>query len=118
MLKSLLPVALCLGLIAPALAAGATLSAADIRARIIGRTISGQEDGKTYRETLLENGKIKGADTEGKYTGRWSIRKNSICFRYDDDEEEDEWDCSVVRLDGNVVTFVDPDGSEEQATLN
>lgn len=118
MLKSLLPVALCLGLIVPALAADATLNAADIRARIIGHTLSGREDGRTYRETLFANGRIKGVDDEGNYTGRWSIRKDRLCFIYDDDEDEDEWECSAVRLDGDAVTFVDPDGSEVRATLN
>lgn len=104
-----------------ALAQSRTLTAAEIRAELIGRSITGVENGRPYTETLLRSGRIAGRDADGRYTGRWTIQGERLCFLYDDadddDDDEDEWDCSSVRLDGSRITFVTPGEPNESATL-
>jgi len=105
-------------LIAPASLAPAQdafLTGPQIRARLVGKTISGTEDGARYSEKLLANGTIKGrSSTEPDYDGEWDVSGNEICFYYDDDDDED---CSRVTIKGSTVSFVDEDGSRSTATV-
>jgi hypothetical protein len=109
-----------------------TLSADQIQAAIVGNTISGVEEGENYVEYLKEDGTIAGEAPSGRYTGRWRISGNQMCFQYDRDEEPDpddvpltppktvdkpEWDCNDVVLKGSEVHWKTSDAEETTSVL-
>lgn len=101
--------------ISPVMTQDAFLTGAQIRAKLIGRTISGTEDGVRYSEKLLANGTIKGHSAkEPAYDGEWEISGNEICFYYDSDDDDD---CSRIVMKGSTVNFIDDDGSQSKATV-
>ena len=80
-------------LMMPAMAQSKDLSSDDqIREALVGNTVSGVEEGKSYVEFLQPDGRIDGEGRDGRYTGHWQIAKGQICFSYDDDEKASNWD--------------------------
>jgi hypothetical protein len=82
-----------------------SLSDGQIRQALVGHTISGVENGKSYSEYLNPNGTISGKNSSGAYSGRWRIARGEICFLYEDSTKG--WDCNGVRLRGNTIIWDD-----------
>jgi hypothetical protein len=97
-----------------------TLPNDQIRAKLVGNTISGVEDEETYSEYLKQDGKIAGFAPSGKYTGRWRIADDQICFFYDGAGKTvtsaKDWECSFVAIDGSKITW-DPGPDASESTL-
>jgi hypothetical protein len=93
-------------------ASGQSLSGDQIRETLIGNTLSGVEDGKSYSEHLNPDGTISGRSASGSYSGRWRISGNRICFLYA--EGSTKSDCTEVSLDGDRITW----GDNTTATLS
>ncbi|QJP13743.1 hypothetical protein G3545_08780 [Starkeya sp. ORNL1] len=110
-----LPCGILLLLTVTLFASDAELTATEIRARVIGNTVVGVEDGKYYEEYLQPNGIIAGRSRQETYRGWWRIDANKLCFAYETDDEDasKDWDCNTVSLNGDRVTW---DG-EEHARL-
>ncbi len=97
---------------------GAVLTTnADIRHAIVGNTISGVEDGKSYAEYYQPDGYIHGAEAEGLYVGEWRIAGRNFCVRYfikgeGPDREEvgsgdiGAWECMGVEINGSSFGWV------------
>jgi hypothetical protein len=84
------------------------LSDAQIRQALVGKTISGTENGEAYSEYLNPDGVISGRSSSGAYSGRWRISDNEICFLYEEDAGRGgKWDCNEVRLRGNQIIWDD-----------
>lgn len=84
------------------------LTAAEIKARIIGNTVAGVEDGKPYQEYYKADGTILGNDGSAPYTGMWRIDGNRLCMAYPSDDDSGkfgEWTCSNVGLVGDRVIW-------------
>ncbi len=82
-----------------------SLSGNQIRQALIGHTISGVQNGKSYSEYLKPDGTISGRDSSGAYSGHWRIADNEICFIYEDSSKG--WDCSGLKLRGNLIIWND-----------
>jgi hypothetical protein len=84
------------------------LSGTQIRQALVGKTISGIENGEAYSEYLSPDGAISGRSSSGVYSGRWRILDNEICFLYEEDAGRGgKWDCNEVRLRGNQIIWED-----------
>lgn len=86
------------------------MSAAEIRARVIGNTIMGIEDGKYYAEYLSPSGAIYGRNASESYRGYWRIVDNRLCLGYEPDDERASagklsWTCSNVGIRGNKIVW-------------
>jgi hypothetical protein len=88
---------------------GQELSSKEIRASIVGNTLTGVQDGEAYTEFLRSDGTISGRAKSGKYFGEWRISGNRICFGYRDDKKN--WDCSYVKLRGSQVVWSQKGGA-------
>jgi len=54
---------------------GAVLTTEEqIRLAVIGSTVSGTEDGRSYAWYFLPDGQIRGMDPEGPYSGEWRTK--------------------------------------------
>ena len=84
--RHFVPMALMLfSVTACATASGGQINANDIKARVIGNTVTGVDDGKPYQEYYNPNGTVSGMDTED-YTGSWRIEGNKLCTGYESDD--------------------------------
>jgi hypothetical protein len=82
------------------------LSGTQIRQALVGKTISGIENGESYSEYLSPDGGISGRSPSGAYSGRWAISGNEICFLYEEGSRRSgKWDCNDVRLHGNRIIW-------------
>ena len=107
------------------------LSAAQIQALLVGNTIDGVEDGKSYSEFIASDGRLRGVAGDGPYGGDWRIENNQFCSRIDLDADPEEtpnpnatdatwaWDCSPVSLVGDKLFWSDgvAEGDVPDATL-
>ena len=86
-----------------------TLTGEEIRAGIIGNTITGADEHGSFSEFLDRNGAIRGVSGSDRFTGVWRIKGDQICIRrYDPDANE--WDCNSVTFDnGNIFWTDQPD---------
>jgi hypothetical protein len=100
---------------------------AQIRQAIVGNTISGVEDGKSYAEYYQPDGYIHGAEPEGLYVGEWRTSGRNLCVRYFDkgegpDREEagsgsiGAWECMGVEIQGSLFAWI-KDGERYKAQL-
>ena len=88
----------------PALAAGMA-TGDQIKAAIGGNTMQGEMIATgAYTEHYAADGTIKGKD----YTGKWSVKGDTMCFQYGADPEA----CWGVRIEGDKVTWV-KDGKDD-----
>ena len=102
-----------------AMAADSLMSGSDIKARVIGNTVAGVDEGKPYQEYYNPNGSIDGVDTE-EYGGAWRIDSNRLCTRYESDDEKKgapAWECSGVTVKGDQLTWVDGEGEKTEVKL-
>jgi hypothetical protein len=84
------------------------LSGALLRATFVGNTIEGIENGEAYSEYLRSDGSISGLSGSEKYSGRWRISGDEICFLYP--QESKDWDCTQASIQGNDITWSDKGG--------
>lgn len=91
---------LALAVLCPLTAAAQELATgADITAVISGNTVQGSMTASgAYSEFYAADGSIKG---DG-YVGTWTVEGNAMCFEYGDGK-----DCWSVRIEGEVVTWVE-----------
>ena len=95
------------------------MSIDDMKAALIGNSLSGKtEGGDDYIEHYTPDGRIVGlSKSAGKYEGKWSFRQDGLmCFRYGDGA----FDGGCLRLsrDGDRIGLTRVDGSvEPTATL-
>lgn len=91
-------------------AASATASGEEIAAALAGNTVKGSmTESGAYEEFYAPDGLVKGED----FSGTWRIDGDSMCIKYDNDDDNSET-CWQVKLDGGEVTWLN-DG-EEQGT--
>lgn len=84
------------------------LTADEIKARMVGNTIVGIEDGEFYAEYLSPSGVIYGQNKHEAYRGYWRLAGNKICFAYEpDDGKKMSWNCVFVALTGDKVIWND-----------
>jgi hypothetical protein len=91
----------------------------EIRQAVVGNTISGMEDGKSYTEYYQPDGHIHGLDPEGPYVGEWRIAGRNICVRYFDEDGKGSigaWDCMGVDVKGSIFAWI-TDGERYEAHL-
>ena len=98
--------------------AGEPMSIDDMKATIIGNSMSGKtEGGDDYIEHYLPDGRIVGiSKAAGRYEGKWSFRQDGLmCFRYGDGA----FDGGCVRLsrDGDRIGLTRLDGSVEPTAI-
>jgi hypothetical protein len=84
------------------------LSGELLRETFVGNTISGIENGEAYSEYLRSDGSISGLSGSEKYSGRWRISGDQICFLYLG--ESKNWDCTQASLRGNEIIWSDKGG--------
>lgn len=107
---------------------GASLTTeTQIRQAIVGNTISGVEDGKSYAEFYQPDGYIHGMEPEGLYVGEWRIAGRNFCVRYfikgeGPDWEEvgsgsiGAWECMDVEINGSSFAWI-KDGERYMAQI-
>jgi hypothetical protein len=107
---------------------GAVLTTeAEIRQAMIGNTVSGIEDGKSYTDYYQPDGYIHGVEPEGSYVGEWRIAGRSFCVRYFDKQEGADgeevgsgsigaWECMGVEIQGSFFAWI-KDGERYKAQL-
>ena len=90
---------------------------------VIGSTVSGTEDGRSYAEYFLPDGQIRGMDPEGPYSGEWRISGRKLCERYfaqrsdeasPDEGSPGEWECMGVEIVGSRFAWI-VDGERYEA---
>ena len=113
-MKKLLGIILVLACAGSAAAWDLELTAAEIRARVIGNTIIGIEDGKFYAAYLSPSGVIYGRDGNDDYRGYWRIVDNRLCLGYEADNPRTAtasgkftWTCANVALSGKKLIWND-----------
>ncbi|MDQ0395441.1 hypothetical protein J3R73_005233 [Labrys monachus] len=120
MMKHIVPLALMLlGVAGCATASKAGMGGDEIKARIVGNTVTGVDDGKPYMEYYDPSGSIAGKDTE-PYTGSWRIDGNKLCTGYESEDPTKtdlDWTCSGVSVVGDRVFWLDQDGEKTEAKL-
>jgi len=97
---------------------GAVLTTEDeIRQAIVGNTVSGIEDGKSYTEYYQPDGSVHGEDPEGPYVGEWRIAGRHFCTRhFDEDHSMSAWECMGVDINGSHFAWIE-DGERYEAQL-
>ena len=81
---------------------------------LIGNTVTGVENGKSYTEYYLPDGTVHGLEAEGSYTGHWKIDGGRFCENYlEDSGLSSDWDCAHVSVDGNNLSWAD--GSDKES---
>ena len=95
-------------------AAQSSMLAQEIQASVIGNTITGAEDNERYAEYISPDGRILGRTESGSYSGNWRIEGNELCVSYG----KKPWECTALRLTGNQLVWVDPDGGDVLTTLS
>jgi hypothetical protein len=118
-MKHIIPLALMLlSVTGCATASDTQMTAAQIKTRIIGNTIVGDDEGKPYREYYSADGTIAGTDTEA-YTGAWRFDGNKLCTGFESDDDKTpgtQWTCSDVSVVGDRVIW-NNDGDVSEAKL-
>ena len=115
LLSRLAATTLALGIASQALAAAkpATLklaTGAQIKAAISGNTVEGQMAATgPYAELYAADGTIRAKD----YTAKWTIKRDTMCFIYGDDEPL----CWSARIEGDRVTWIHSGREEGSGTI-
>jgi hypothetical protein len=95
-----------------------TLTGAEIRAEIVGNTITGADKEGDFTEFLDGSGVIRGVSGSNHYQGQWRIQGDQICFFYDDldpsDPNANKWDCNSVTVDNGNIYWSDQVDEEDR----
>ena len=95
---------------APAAAApaeSAKLSGVAAWNAIIGNTVTGKREGDDFDYYVKPDGAIILLDDGDIETGKWALEGQKICFTFPGEDKE----CLTVSLDGDVINFLEDDGS-------
>jgi len=104
-----MPLALCIASMLSSVAlAQTTMSSELLKETLVGNTIAGIDDGQAYFEYFRSDGSISGLAGSEKYSGRWRISGDQICFLYP--EESNDWNCTKASLQGNEIIWPDKGG--------
>ena len=80
---------------------------------IIGNTITGKKDGDDFDYYVKADGTIVWLDDGDIETGKWALEGEKICVTFPDEDKE----CYKISMDGDVINFLDDDGSGFRGTL-
>ena len=80
---------------------------------IVGNTISGKKEGDDYDYYVKADGSIVWLDDGDIETGKWALEGQKVCVTFPDEDKE----CYKVELNGDIVNFLDDDGSGFRGTL-
>ena len=98
-----------------ATAAAEKLSGLAAWSALIGNSIRGKSsDGDPLVEFYAADGTIKQLLDDELSTGKWTVRGETVCFEFPEDEEES---CYRIEVSGPVVTFLEKDGSGRRFEL-
>lgn len=89
------------------------LQGSEAWAAMLGNTIAGTTPDGDYAELFRPDGTFVHVDRDGKDTGKWIVKDQSVCFT----EADDETECRVPELQGAVGAFTDADGTRYPFTL-
>jgi hypothetical protein len=81
------------------------MSAEQLRARVVGNTMIGQDAaGQIWSEYFEPSGELRGNDgTHGVYPGRYTVTENFLCFDYLGDSLD--W-CGQIFAEADRVKFI------------
>ena len=86
---------------------GVTLmSEQEIRANIIGNSVTGYWQGEEFYEYLAPDGTIRGLSAGRPYDGIWSISGTVLCWDYPSDGDG----CWTVSINGDQLTYYTKNG--------
>ena len=74
---------------------------------IIGNTVTGKRDGDDFDYYVKADGVIIWLDDGDIETGKWALEGQKICFTFPGEDKE----CLTISLDGDVINFLEDDGS-------
>jgi hypothetical protein len=75
------------------------LKAAEIKAQLVGNTLTGTDDEGPFFQFLSPDGTFRGTRKEDFFTGTWQIANDQFCTHLDEDDGENKgWDCTAVTL--------------------
>ena len=99
-----------------AVAEAKALSGDEIKATLIGNTLSGvSKKGPRYEETYMADGSIRGLWAgKDKYSGKWYVQGDKLCLDYVGSDDEDG--CTSASLNGDKFYWLNDDGSAYNAT--
>jgi hypothetical protein len=80
---------------------------------VVGNTLTGRLDGKTYHDFYRKDGKLVSLQEGEISTGKWSLEGEKVCIKYPDEDK----DCYTVVALGRTVTMTDAKGKGFRATL-
>ena len=80
---------------------------------VVGNTLTGRVDGKTYHDLYRKDGKLVSLLDDEVTTGKWFLEGDKACTKYPDDDKE----CYSVVATGRTVTMTDAKGKGFRATL-
>ena len=80
---------------------------------VVGNTLTGRIDGKTYHDLYRKDGKLVSLLDDEVTTGKWFPEGDKVCTKYPDDDKE----CYTVVATGRTVTMTNAKGKGFRATL-
>ncbi len=80
---------------------------------VVGNTLTGRIDGKTYHDLYRKDGKLVSLLDDEVTTGKWFLEGEKVCTKYPDEDK----DCHTVVAVGRTVTMTDAKGKGFRATL-
>ena len=97
----------------PAAGASTTLSGPEAWLTIVGNTLTGKYEGKTYFDLYRKDGTLTTLMDGDITSGKWTIEGEKVCTKYPDEDKE----CFNVRRIGDEVTMTDKKGNGSRATF-
>jgi hypothetical protein len=76
--------------------------------KLVGNSITGQDEGKTLVEFYAPDGTIKSMTGNDISTGKWALVGDTVCLKYND---EPKMECYKLQVSGSTVTYTDEKGS-------
>jgi hypothetical protein len=96
--------------------AGEKVGPAELPAVVANRTFRGMDDaGEPYSEYYATDGSLRGISGGEAYVGSWKVVGEQLCFTYPEAGTSDT-ECFDVFKNGDVLTWVTPDGEIVEAT--
>ena len=85
--------------------------------QVVGNSVSGKTaDGEALTEFYMKDGTLKQLIDDETTDGKWTVKKQQVCFVYGDDDDDDE-ECYKLEVAGNIATFIDSDGKGRRYTI-
>ena len=101
----------------PAANAVTKLTGVEAWNQVVGNSVSGKTaDGEALTEFYMKDGTLKQLIDDETTDGKWTVKKQQVCFVYGDDDDDDE-ECFKLEVAGNIATFIDSDGKGRRYTI-